>query len=200
MDFTPSELEKAALRFQGLSRNETGCRIWTGLKTKDGYGLICVRRKNRYAHRVAFLLSNRGFDQALDVQHTCNNPSCVAIDHLEVGPHSRNMAYMVRQGRQCKGEKHWLSGNGHLIAGDKNPWYGKDHSGKNNPMYGKGGEQGPNHKLTETQVLEIFRLRSAGWKVNDLATKFGVTRWTVSDILRGQTWKQLNRVQPLALT
>jgi hypothetical protein len=47
------------------------------------------------------------------------------------------------------------------------------------------------NKLTESQVLEMRRLRLGGAKSKDLAIKFGVSTATASAICTGRTWKWL---------
>jgi DNA-binding NarL/FixJ family response regulator len=44
-------------------------------------------------------------------------------------------------------------------------------------------------KLTDDKVIEIRRLHADGTTKRDLARQFGVTRRSVSDIVRRKTWK-----------
>ena len=46
-------------------------------------------------------------------------------------------------------------------------------------------------KLTSSQVLDIRRLHSTGLPTVRIAERFGVTVNTVTDIVRGRTWKNL---------
>lgn len=43
-------------------------------------------------------------------------------------------------------------------------------------------------KLTEADVLQLRKLKASGAHVDDLASQFGVKRWTVFDALSGRTW------------
>ena len=52
-------------------------------------------------------------------------------------------------------------------------------------------EESVRRKLTGSQVLEIRRLHSTGLPTVRIAERFGVTVNTVTDIVRGRTWKNL---------
>lgn len=43
-------------------------------------------------------------------------------------------------------------------------------------------------KLTEIGVIEMRRLKESGVSVDELASRFQVSRWTVFDALSGRTW------------
>ncbi len=72
----------------------------------------------------------------------------------------------------------------------RNPWEGPTHFGR-----AIGSAHGRS-KLTEADVMEIRELRAAGWSTGDLATAFGVTRSTVTNILTGKTWTHLGTEAP----
>ncbi|CAM3839550.1 HNH endonuclease signature motif containing protein [Castellaniella denitrificans] len=78
----------------------SGCWIWTGALTRDGYGRIFVNGKARRAHRVAFEVF-KGIP-ANDVCHTCDTPSCINPAHLFDGTHSDNMRDREGKGRANK--------------------------------------------------------------------------------------------------
>lgn len=50
------------------------------------------------------------------------------------------------------------------------------------------GENNPKSKLTLAQVAEIREALSSGARGSDLARMFGVTKYTISDIKRGESW------------
>lgn len=62
----------------------SGCILWTGARTKHGYGSIVMNGLRRYAHRIAWV-SHHGVDipAGLVVDHICRTPSCVNPMHLE---------------------------------------------------------------------------------------------------------------------
>jgi hypothetical protein len=55
-----------------------------------------------------------------------------------------------------------------------------------------GGEDLPQHKLTEAQVIDIYR-RSHSERGCDLASQYGVNFRTVSAIKNGHNWSHLTR-------
>lgn len=52
-------------------------------------------------------------------------------------------------------------------------------------------ENHPNAKLTQLQVDEIRKLASEGVSTMALASRFGVGKTAVNDIIRYRTWKSL---------
>lgn len=52
----------------------------------------------------------------------------------------------------------------------------------------------PETILTESMVAEIRRLRIQGMRGVDLAQKYGVTKFTISKIIRGKMWKGVGDV------
>ena len=52
------------------------------------------------------------------------------------------------------------------------------------------GQERPSAKLTEEQVLEIYKLKGI-LKAQDIADKYGVSKNTINCILRGSKWNYL---------
>lgn len=66
----------------------------------------------------------------------------------------------------------------------------RDVKGRQVPNMPSGSTNGM-HKLTETDVLSIRRLRSTGWKVGEIAERFGVTHSCISNITTGKSWTHI---------
>lgn len=77
-------------RFLTKVRKTDSCWIWTGSKSKKGYGHIRVGNEQQ-AHRVSYLLFKGEIPDGLYVCHRCNNKQCVNPDHLYLGTNQQNI-------------------------------------------------------------------------------------------------------------
>jgi hypothetical protein len=53
------------------------------------------------------------------------------------------------------------------------------------------GEQNGGSKLTEIEVIEVRKLFKEGWLKKDLAQKFGITRNSISNIIKRKFWTHI---------
>ena len=71
---------------------ETDCWLWTGWKTKQGYGQYAFRHLGRYwtvmAHRAVWEMTHGSVPPELD--HICEVRACVNPDHLRAMDHREN--------------------------------------------------------------------------------------------------------------
>jgi len=80
------------------------------------------------------------------------------------------------------------------MSGEKNHRYGVNASEETkNKMSASArkGEDNHSSKLIASDILEIRRLSSEGMSQRKIATKFNVTKGTISNILKGLTWKHV---------
>lgn len=79
----------------------TGCWLWRGGVSADGYGLFAIKSRANKASRVAWTLTNGPIPPGLLVCHHCDNPPCVNPAHLFLGTNRDNVMDMVRKGRRA---------------------------------------------------------------------------------------------------
>lgn len=106
-------------RFFEKVRKTDSCWLWRGAKNADGYGLISLNdissglRRVRRAHQVSWMIHYGDYDNALNVLHKCDVPSCVRPEHLWLGTRADNMQDMWTKDRhpkvQLKGERNPFS-------------------------------------------------------------------------------------------
>lgn len=91
--------------------NESGCLIAKrGWFTDRKYHMHRPKgaKKMVRTHRHIFQLQHGAADRNEYVCHSCDNPSCINLDHLWLGSQKDNMRDMIRKGRKVavKGSKH----------------------------------------------------------------------------------------------
>lgn len=106
------------VRFWPRTKVDGNCLVWTGAphgtrSQGKGHGIFCPGGKGKTARSHRWL-----YEQALGVvpatavvMHTCDNPRCVKLQHLDLGTLQLNNADMRRKGRQAissgvRGERH----------------------------------------------------------------------------------------------
>lgn len=96
-----AKYEKSILeRFnEKWTEDENGCHIWTASKDRDGYGHFGMGDFIFRANRVSYMIHKGEIPKGLKVCHSCDNPSCVNPDHLNLGTHDDNMREKVERGR-----------------------------------------------------------------------------------------------------
>jgi len=77
-----------------------GCWIWSGSKNQDGYGNVGIKGKSERAHRAAYRKWKGPIPKGMVVMHTCDNPSCINPDHLQLGTQQENIEDMRVKGRR----------------------------------------------------------------------------------------------------
>ena len=78
----------------------TGCILWSGRSTVNGYGILNWQGRPWLAHRLAWTEVHGPIPPGLSVLHHCDVRSCINPDHLFLGTHADNMRDLREKRRQ----------------------------------------------------------------------------------------------------
>ncbi len=79
------------------------CWEWIAGCSSDGYGRFCINGFRYQATRISYALAH-GDPGELNINHSCDNPSCVNPDHLWAGTQQEGMTDRDTKRRQARGE------------------------------------------------------------------------------------------------
>lgn len=85
--------EPVPARLNRLSHDEGECRIWDG-HLSDGYGRINIAGQFLLVHRVSYEIVKGPIPAGMEIDHTCFNRACIAVDHLRVATRRENAAHL----------------------------------------------------------------------------------------------------------
>ena len=183
----------------------TACLEWTGARQSDGYGVTLANGKHAQAHRVAWEFERGTIPDGICVLHHCDNPLCVNVEHLFLGTRVDNNADRDAKGRLVvpRGDAHYARLHPDKLArGDRHGSRthpeslprGDLHPLRIHPERAARGERVGGAKLTEANVRRIFDLKHMGWTGVRLAAEFGVSKSSMSAILKRKTWAHVDLI------
>lgn len=82
-------------RLNAKTRKSGACFVWTGPKTKGGFGQIAVRGKQAFVHRISYSLRYGVIPKSKVVVQICHNHRCLNPDHLRLGTIDKNKKYVL---------------------------------------------------------------------------------------------------------
>lgn len=82
------------------------CIIFNGAKTPKGYGIVYNGVKLQGAHRLVLEKKlGRPIAAGMHAAHSCNNPSCINMNHIDEKSPQENINDRVARGRAFNGPK-----------------------------------------------------------------------------------------------
>lgn len=101
----PGKHADPATRFWRHVDTSGECWMWTGGRSRKGYGELSIGRRNLQTHRFAWELMHGAIPPGKQVLHDCDTPACVNPAHLRLGTNADNMADRNAKGRTACGER-----------------------------------------------------------------------------------------------
>ena len=85
---------------------ESGCILWLGRYSPQGYGVVSIKGAPKGVHRIVWELSYGPIPYKAHVCHKCDVTACINIKHLFIGTASKNAKDAVEKGKLPRGTQH----------------------------------------------------------------------------------------------
>lgn len=94
-----------------LDKQANGCWLWTHTLDEDGYGVLCVKKKPRRAHRFGYELLIGPIPEGMTIDHLCRVRSCVNPAHMEPVTNGENVLRGMSFSAVNKRKTHCIRGH-----------------------------------------------------------------------------------------
>jgi hypothetical protein len=100
-----------------LTTPQGDCLIWQGTTRTNRYGVTTYMGKQTTTHRVMYqLITNQPLPPDMEVDHTCNNRTCINPAHLRAVSHADNMRLARERRTHCRAGHEWSSDNTYVTT------------------------------------------------------------------------------------
>ena len=179
---SPTRADMARFMAKVDVRGPNHCWLWTGSRSKDGYGRFRIGASLHNAHRVAIVWLGNGVvggdDYAL---HACDTPACCNPAHLRVGSQADNARDRESRGRG----NHW-SGPARSAIAKRCAKYQDAHWSRRKPEALARGER---HAATTLSTADVIAIRASRESHAELARRYQMSAMGIAGIRAGRTWK-----------
>jgi hypothetical protein len=152
--------------------DENGCWLWTGGVSGAGYGCFYSGGPEYTAHRVSLGLKiGRALTRNEMACHSCDVKLCINQSHLFLGDSKANTHDAIKKRRLNFQQPGFYENRKDRI--------GADH---------------PGTSLTDTQVIEMWRLRSLGKTIREISEILDAPYGSVQQVLDGKRWTHVEIV------
>jgi hypothetical protein len=79
---------------------QTGCHIWEGSVSPNGYGVCDMFGVTYSAHKYAWIQEHGEVEDGKIIMHSCDVRRCVNVEHMSLGTKKDNTQDMISKGRQ----------------------------------------------------------------------------------------------------
>lgn len=144
-----------------LKEENGGClRCVSHCQDSDGYVRIRFNGKHERLFRVLYILKFGNIPKGKVIRHKCDNSWCCNVEHLEIGTQKDNVQDMINRGRDTY----------------------------HNPKLSSRGEKNYHNKLTEKEVIDIYKSNLGYRKLSKL---YKVSSTNIRNIKKKLQWKWL---------
>jgi hypothetical protein len=176
------ELQEKILRMS-IPVTESGCWLWTGAISKNGYGNLGWQGKTLRASRAAYTAFVGEIKNDFQINHKCDVRSCVNPDHLYAGTHHQNVEDMVERGRQPRTRFH----------GELHPMWGKHHCQETRLKISASRTGELNFRAVINDEIAKYIYSTKGIKsANDVANELGIKVGVIYAIWAKKNWKHIH--------